>query len=116
MNSVCANKEGFYLCDCLPGFYTNGNTCDGKSHMKITFIKKHFSPDIDECCSHLHECNPWADCINTAGSYECVCQEGFIGDGKVCESNQIQKHFESEIIYVFIAKKDILFKLTLFIL
>ncbi|XP_045900405.1 multiple epidermal growth factor-like domains protein 8 [Micropterus dolomieu] len=38
-------------------------------------------PDVDECRLGLHNCHPFAICINTPSSYECRCQRGYIGDG-----------------------------------
>lgn len=40
--------------------------------------------DIDECALGEHACSENADCINTIGSYDCVCREGFAGDGFKC--------------------------------
>ena len=39
--------------------------------------------DIDECESGLHGCvENLAKCVNTVGSYICVCNPGYRGDGK----------------------------------
>ena len=38
-------------------------------------------PDIDECELGVDNCLPNAPCINTIGSFECVCPPGFTGDG-----------------------------------
>ncbi|KAH9496424.1 Multiple epidermal growth factor-like domains protein 8, partial [Bulinus truncatus] len=38
-------------------------------------------PDVDECALDLHKCHPNATCINGYGSYRCVCNRGFAGDG-----------------------------------
>ena len=39
--------------------------------------------DIDECTHGIHEClNESANCLNTVGSYNCVCKDGYQGDGK----------------------------------
>ncbi|KAK2570348.1 Uromodulin [Acropora cervicornis] len=39
--------------------------------------------DQDECQSELtHSCHSDATCQNTVGSYQCVCKDGFYGDGK----------------------------------
>ena len=39
--------------------------------------------DIDECASGIYECvKNVTSCINTEGSYECVCKPGYTGDGK----------------------------------
>lgn len=32
----------------------------------------------------LHDCSPSANCINTDGAFDCVCHDGFIGDGVTC--------------------------------
>lgn len=42
--------------------------------------------DIDECAEDLDNCDENALCINTPGSFECVCIEvdGFTGDGVTC--------------------------------
>ena len=29
-------------------------------------------------------CSPNADCMNTMGSYRCMCKEGYTGDGLYC--------------------------------
>lgn len=31
------------------------------------------------------DCSENAECINTEGSFECVCKLGFTGDGRDCE-------------------------------
>jgi hypothetical protein len=40
--------------------------------------------DDDECLLDLYHCDPMAECKNTNGSYECVCRDGFTGDGFDC--------------------------------
>ncbi|XP_035665849.1 uncharacterized protein LOC118409092 [Branchiostoma floridae] len=40
--------------------------------------------DIDECALGIAICDDNATCVNTHGSYKCVCDPGFTGDGKVC--------------------------------
>ncbi len=41
----------------------------------------------DECENGLHDCDMNASCENTDGSFECTCRDGFLGDGKICISN-----------------------------
>ncbi|XP_068728395.1 uncharacterized protein [Montipora capricornis] len=49
-------------------------------------IDIHFrTPDHDECADKSHTCHKNAACINTADSYECECEQGFIGTGTTCE-------------------------------
>ncbi|XP_076821613.1 uncharacterized protein LOC143468345 isoform X3 [Clavelina lepadiformis] len=42
--------------------------------------------DIDECNLNLDNCDENAECINTDGSFDCVCKEGYTGDGVTCTS------------------------------
>ena len=46
----------------------------------------YLSSDVDECAFGIHTCDDSAraDCINTQGSYECVCKPGYIGNGESC--------------------------------
>ncbi|CAH1277280.1 UMOD [Branchiostoma lanceolatum] len=57
-----------YFCllthDCCPDF---ASTCDE-----------------DECATEPPVCHVNATCHNTVGSYECVCKEGFVGNGAHC--------------------------------
>ena len=39
--------------------------------------------DIDEC-STGGVCDENAECVDTAGSYECTCSSGYTGDGYTC--------------------------------
>ena len=43
-----------------------------------------FSADINECEEDLDDCHEYATCINTIGSYECICNPGSTGDGRNC--------------------------------
>ena len=42
--------------------------------------------DVDECDEDLHDCDANARCDNTSGSFECVCEDGYDGDGRECTS------------------------------
>ena len=35
--------------------------------------------DVDEC--RTETCPGTAECVNLSGSYECVCPQGYIGNG-----------------------------------
>ncbi|XP_028410753.1 uncharacterized protein LOC114533436 isoform X5 [Dendronephthya gigantea] len=60
---------GQFVCNCLFDFF--GPRCEFK--------------DTNECL-HRNACHPNATtCVNQIGSYYCLCDEGFIGDGQHCE-------------------------------
>ena len=51
----------------------------------ITCIWEFFIADVNECArNESNDCDKNANCINTVGSYRCVCKNGFTGDGKNC--------------------------------
>ena len=87
---------------CLAAGYTFNSTpslCLGTMHnynipvlyfiFKVTIINKKFS-DIDECLTNNSICagyGPNALCINTNGSYECGCADGYrLNNGVHCDS------------------------------
>ena len=50
----------------------------------------HLGTDIDECNRGLGECELNATCINTFGSYDCMCNTGFTGNGFICMGKKPQ--------------------------
>ncbi|KAI4876431.1 hypothetical protein NFI96_032393 [Prochilodus magdalenae] len=57
-DQICYNTRGSFLCQCQPGYHSNGDQC----------------VDRDECLlSHycMHRC------VNTPGSYYCECNSGY---------------------------------------
>lgn len=47
--------------------------------------------DIGECVEGTHDCHINATCMDTFGSYECACKEGFSGDGRTCTSKLVHE-------------------------
>ena len=39
-------------------------------------------PDVDECIEDMDDCVEGATCMNTDGSFTCMCAPGFTGDGR----------------------------------
>jgi len=62
--------------------------------------------DINECETGDFECDDNAECINTEGSYECNCNNGYEGDGKncfdvnECDKGRVVKWAENQIVLV----------------
>ena len=57
------------------------------SIMPLKFTIMYFIKlDIDECNEGTSLCDTNAKCINTNGSYECICNSGYEGSGLTCRS------------------------------
>ena len=58
------------------------------------------SIDVDECVFGLHTCNERANCINTNGSYSCVCKQGYVGNGDFCEyiGKEINNYYQQDLM------------------
>ena len=52
------------------------------------YYKLHVSlfTDIDECLLGSYICETNTDCVNTGGSYDCVCSPGYTGFRNNCMS------------------------------
>lgn len=57
-NQLCKST----LCQCLPGFEFNNEECI----------------NINECLDN--PCHPSAQCVDTSGSFKCICPTGAVGD------------------------------------
>ena len=75
-NSFCVVKNDVAKCVCQPGHNDAGNDAG-------------ICVDIDECSSGLHDCSKNADCYNTAGSFDCVCKQGYNGNGVDCQGESV---------------------------
>ncbi|NP_001104187.1 uncharacterized protein LOC100126603 precursor [Xenopus laevis] len=66
----------------------NGGTCVGsnKCECPAGWRGIHCQTDVDECSDRTHQCSQL--CINSAGSFQCECLEGYrlMADGKVCDN------------------------------
>ena len=95
-------------CECPIGFEQNDSLCYSKyieRECKIivkmtcshTFyacrnsltISLSLCIDVDECASDTSNCDPNTDCLDNDGSFECICRNGFRGNGTSCLSKSI---------------------------
>lgn len=58
--------------------------------------------DIDECTEDIHNCHDDGICINTNGSFYCLCQEGYTGDGVNCTGNDFRDRTHFFMISLFV--------------
>ena len=56
--------------------------------------------DIDECSDGSDDCDDNAVCTNTDGSFTCVCESGYTGNGRVCEGKLSCKELSVYPIYI----------------
>ena len=66
-----------------------------RQHLEVAFSYHFFTwvhvvyfSDMDECVHTLEYlgCSPNSFCINFIGSFFCACKEGYLGDGRTCQS------------------------------
>ncbi|XP_065674611.1 latent-transforming growth factor beta-binding protein 2 isoform X2 [Hydra vulgaris] len=77
----CQCKAGYYA---LPGTWVNGNT-SAINYDTLQFPRQ--CQDINEC-ENPSICAENSECVNTPGSYECICKNGFVGDYAVSDNRR----------------------------
>ena len=94
-NARLVSGRGIGKCVCNPGYEGNGFNCEGR-HSYIYYYATNYceflcQQDIDECTTGNDNCHPQARCCNVEGSFVCICNKGFTGDGVECcrRSNMI---------------------------
>ena len=92
IGSQCVNTIGSYKCECpSPGFHlTSYDKCEDKGRLIENFffsLMKHFNKQFKDECNDFSLC-PRHDstCVNTIGSFECSCNDGFKRNGDKCEN------------------------------
>ena len=108
-NAKCFNTDGSFKCSCKQGFFGDGLSCimgscdssncperqkcrspttidckcvEGFVSSSEVVNSQSFCADIDECATD--SCDGNANCVNTIGSFDCVCNTGFEKDGFSC--------------------------------
>ena len=70
----------------MPGY--TGEFCEegnGSVLYCVLLLLSYIIADIDECALDIHNCHKNAMCINTPGSYTCMCNNGYMGNGIDCK-------------------------------
>ena len=62
--------------------------------------------DVDECIQGTDTCDgDHAECINTEGSYSCLCHIGYSGDGHMC-GVQVAMHLYTMLLLLYFIYKE----------
>ena len=107
------DTDGSFTCMCNIGYTGDGMTCNGKNachsiaclNIFNYFILTLKYTDIDECNSGYDNCTQLTSCVNTNGSFSCVCNTGYTGDGDTCYSEFKDYVYIKCILFLFAAEK-----------
>ena len=53
---------------------------------------------MDECALGLDDCDIDAVCMDLSDGFSCVCNEGFIGNGRICDGRFSSRCFVVAIL------------------
>ncbi|KAK3095485.1 hypothetical protein FSP39_015251 [Pinctada imbricata] len=89
------------LCDgntCSQGCDEDTGLCICKKGYRFNSLRE--CKDVNECHAGTFHCHKDAGCLNTEGSYRCMCTGQFYGDGKTCEDRRelAEPHTSSNLI------------------
>ncbi|CAH1264815.1 CACHD1 [Branchiostoma lanceolatum] len=73
---LAGNAHLFHM-PCAPGTLFDWN-------IAVCTLTSHCTTYIDECTDMSHTCSPDASCTNTVGSFDCICNSGYNGNGFTC--------------------------------
>ncbi|XP_057673944.1 adhesion G protein-coupled receptor E2 isoform X2 [Corythoichthys intestinalis] len=68
----CFNTLGSFSCKCHDGFTLESFNCRDINECQKNNCRPHAGD-----CTEAHSCGPNEACINTIGSYHCICKAGF---------------------------------------
>ncbi|XP_022780858.1 uncharacterized protein LOC111322081 [Stylophora pistillata] len=88
--SACVENPCKNNATCQSGFTNKGYRCLCTAGFRGQDCKK----DVNECTEELHSCSADAVCTNTKGSYNCTCNPGYSGDGKICKASSCKEVYE----------------------
>uniref|UniRef100_A0A2C9JE69 Cubilin n=1 Tax=Biomphalaria glabrata TaxID=6526 RepID=A0A2C9JE69_BIOGL len=90
-------EEGYYgtncnsSCQCTSTNTVSCNTTDGSCVCKPGWQGQDCSVDINECSTN-GVCYNNSQCINSQGSYKCVCATGYLSTGSSCNACDVNRY------------------------
>ena len=96
-DQFCIQENSSPKCACDNGYYlhSDGVSCLGRYiYIYYSVIIAIYHADINECLTTYYDC-AHAECINTNGSFLCVCDPGFISYGN--NNNCMGKHSKNNL-------------------
>eukprot|EP00933_Yihiella_yeosuensis_P004656 TRINITY_DN109038_c0_g1_i1.p1 TRINITY_DN109038_c0_g1~~TRINITY_DN109038_c0_g1_i1.p1 ORF type:complete len:1124 (+),score=194.27 TRINITY_DN109038_c0_g1_i1:90-3461(+) len=97
---MCNNTIGSFECACAPGWETSSTLLLAQENDATEFFQVDSAVErssllgtqssaltctnVDECTAGTHSCHANATCQDMVGSYHCVCNTGYMGDGRTC--------------------------------
>ena len=81
--AVCDDNIPFYTCGCPDGYSTIESASKLDYCVTQQCVAKECS-DINECDTSRHNCHQTQICVNTNGSYHCICPSNFQLNINVC--------------------------------
>ena len=81
----CNDDIPLYSCGCPDGYTTNEtNNSSQISYCNSTLCSPKLCIDRDECSLGTHNCHLSQECVNTNGSFICICPAGLQQKGDIC--------------------------------
>lgn len=72
------------------------------SNLGTLEVKNPEIEDFDECADHRDDCGQHSSCVNTEGSFDCKCNDGYDGDGRKCEAGFFKTMWWTVIVAAFL--------------
>ena len=79
--ATCVNSEGSFVCNCPEGFDGDGiSACTNVDECALAAGGRKRRQAVTNSTTEAANCDPTAICIDTEGSFTCVCPAGTVED------------------------------------